>query len=710
MRDATLAKTDTVPENEGESATSKEEVVESSTVTCKKCGVSGLKHQFFGKTKKFCSYTCSKAEMKSQSLKVSWKMKAIKRSASASSKSATPAKRPKIDLKGSFEWKSYLERPDFTAAPVSCFKHVALSDCWDYINVGTKLEIEYKSSDGSSCFWIASVVKVAGYMALLRYEGFGSDSSKDFWVNMCTQPMYPVGWCCEQGIPLTPLKSLENKHIDWKQFFQRRLTGCRTLPSNFCAKVQESLNNRIQHGMTLEVVDKNRISSVRVAKVDEVVGGRLHVSYEAAEEGDEGFWCHERSPLIHPVGWAQVIGHDLRATVDYAVSSLQKTLYRTFDPDDATWDLFMPVRNPPTDMKFKVGMKLEAIDPLNLSTVCVATVTRVLRNNYLMIGIDGMMAANGSDWFCYHASSPCIFPVGFCELNNITLTPPRGYRGEFKWSEYLKQTKSTAAPVGLFKKEIPDHGFKEGMHVEAVDLMEPRLICVGSVTKVVGRLLRVHFDGWDDAYDQWCDCESPDLFPVGWCQVVGYKLEPPRTEVSPETSKKKKKTYSAYKGARKKKKKFSFLGSKTFTYKISPKGNLKASPKSEKKADSGLNNQVTQVTDPSSSPSATNTVDSTERRETVSQDVSKKLFPEPESSVSFFDSETNPKNWSILDVAQFLRINECGSYCQAFSQQRIDGQKFITMNKDDLMTLMGMKVGPALKISHLIQQLRQKLR
>ncbi|KFM67412.1 MBT domain-containing protein 1, partial [Stegodyphus mimosarum] len=97
-------------------------------------------------------------------------------------------------------------------------------------------------------------------------------------------------------------------------------------------------------------------------------------------------------------------------------------------------------------------MKLEAIDPLNLSTICVATVTEVLRNNYLMIGIDGMMAANGSDCFCYHASSPCIFPVGFCESNGITLTPPRGYKGEFKWQEYLKKTKSKAAPVGLFHR------------------------------------------------------------------------------------------------------------------------------------------------------------------------------------------------------------------------------------------------------------------
>jgi len=105
-----------------------------------------------------------------------------------------------------------------------------------------------------------------------------------------------------------------------------------------------------------------------------------------------------------------------------------------------------------------------------------------------------------------------------------------GYDKEFKWFTYLRETKSMAAPVQLFKKDIPKHGFKEGMYLEAVDLMEPRLVCVAKVTKVVGRLLRVHFVGWDETYDQWCDCEAPELFPIGWCQLVGYSLEPPRDE------------------------------------------------------------------------------------------------------------------------------------------------------------------------------------
>lgn len=58
--------------------------------------------------------------------------------------------------------------------------------------------------------------------------------------------------------------------------------------------------------------------------------------------------------------------------------------------------------------------------------------------------------------------------------------------------------------------------------------MEPRLICVATVTRIVGRLLRIHFDGWDNEYDQWVDCQSPDVYPVGWCQIMNYALEGPR--------------------------------------------------------------------------------------------------------------------------------------------------------------------------------------
>lgn len=76
-------------------------------------------------------------------------------------------------------------------------------------------------------------------------------------------------------------------------------------------------------------------------------------------------------------------------------------------------------------------------------------------------------------------------------------------------------------------QDCPNHGFRVGMKLEAVDLMEPRLICVATVRRVVHRLLSIHFDGWDSEYDQWVDCESPDIYPVGWCELTGYQLQPP---------------------------------------------------------------------------------------------------------------------------------------------------------------------------------------
>ncbi len=70
-------------------------------------------------------------------------------------------------------------------------------------------------------------------------------------------------------------------------------------------------------------------------------------------------------------------------------------------------------------------MKLEAIDPLNLSAICVATVARVLRNDYIMVKIDGY-SVDDSDIFCYHRSSSSILPAGFCQKNSITLKEPFG--------------------------------------------------------------------------------------------------------------------------------------------------------------------------------------------------------------------------------------------------------------------------------------------
>ncbi|TMS01699.1 MBT domain-containing protein 1 [Larimichthys crocea] len=334
-----------------------------------------------------------------------------------------------------------------------------------------------------------------GFKALLRYEGFDGDSTRDFWLNLCVPDIHPV---------------------------------------------QDSMQVPFKKQMRVEVVDKTHLCRTRVALVE-----------QECEDGSDDFWCHMYSPLIHSIGWSRSIGHRFKR------SDVSKKLSAQMD---APGQLFAKVKEvDQSGSWFEDGMKLEAIDPLNLSAICVATVRKVLADGYLMIGIDGSEAADGSDWFCYHSTSPSIFPSGFCEINNIELTPPRGYTNlPFRWFEYLKEAKSVAAPVNLFNKDVPNHGFRPGMKLEAVDLMEPRLVCVATVTRIVHRLLRIHFDGWEDEYDQWVDCESPDLYPVGWCQLTGYQLQPPAVnagcrDLQSAASKQRKKSQQ-YKGQKKKRK------------------------------------------------------------------------------------------------------------------------------------------------------------
>ena len=69
-----------------------------------------------------------------------------------------------------------------------------MSDCWDNIIVGMKVEVENRDADGlgsifAEAFWVASVLRISGYKALLRYEGFGqvtnfllpAKSNQDFY-------------------------------------------------------------------------------------------------------------------------------------------------------------------------------------------------------------------------------------------------------------------------------------------------------------------------------------------------------------------------------------------------------------------------------------------------------------------------------------------------------------------------------------------------
>ena len=71
------------------------------------------------------------------------------------------------------------------------------------------------------------------------------------------------------------------------------------------------------------------------------------------------------------MGWARKVGHQVVASQEY----FERCAMDNYIATDCTPDMFPEYRPPPGN--FVAGMKLEAVDPLNLATVCVATVMKV---------------------------------------------------------------------------------------------------------------------------------------------------------------------------------------------------------------------------------------------------------------------------------------------------------------------------------------------
>ncbi|XP_039990968.1 lethal(3)malignant brain tumor-like protein 2 isoform X2 [Xiphias gladius] len=502
-------------------------------VVCEMCGTTGNISTFFSKSKRFCSISCSRSyssNSKKSSILARLQGKPPSKKATVLNKvNKAPPTPTGLDESG-FEWGAYLEREASLAASVSCFRHAPLCAQWDDITVGMKVEVLNTNAVlPSKVYWIATVIQIAGYKALLRYEGFERDSGHDFWCSLVSGELKPIGWCAMTSKLLVPPQDVKQNISDWKEYLMKKLVGANTLPVDFYLKLTEDLRTSFRIGMRVEVVDPKHVSRTRVAIIDSIIGGRLQLVYadqsDAPENAVSDFWCHMWSPLLHPLGWSSKVGHAIKApanSVEAGASGLRGN-------SDSTFQLFKKPRIVYMEGSFfEEGMKLEAIDPLNLGNICVATVHKVLLDGYLMVGIDCTTSSNGSDWFCYHASSHAILPVDFCKKNNIPLTVPQGYDSQtFTWDKYLKETKAKAAPARLFTTDYPGHSFSANMKLEAVDLMEPRLVCVATVKHCVGRLLLIHFDGWEDEFDQWVDHQSPDIYPVGWCELMGYQLQPP---------------------------------------------------------------------------------------------------------------------------------------------------------------------------------------
>lgn len=79
----------------------------------------------------------------------------------------------------------------------------------EFLVVGNKhvVPTREKRDSVSKCLSLVVFSVLTGYRALLRYEGFENDDGHDFWCNLGTVDIHPIGWCAINSKILVPPQS-----------------------------------------------------------------------------------------------------------------------------------------------------------------------------------------------------------------------------------------------------------------------------------------------------------------------------------------------------------------------------------------------------------------------------------------------------------------------------------------------------------------------
>ncbi|XP_070610530.1 scm-like with four MBT domains protein 2 isoform X2 [Erythrolamprus reginae] len=435
-----------------------------------------------------------------------------------------------------FSWDEYLEETESTAAPHSLFKHVEIS-LQSSLQPGMKLEVANKHS--TDTYWVATTIATCGQLLLLRYCGYEDDRRADFWCDVMTADLHPVGWCTQNGKVLRPPDAIKEKYLDWTEFLIRDLTGSRTVPANLLEGPLRGKNalDLITLDSLIELQDGQNPFHFWIVSVVENVGGRLCLRYAGLEETDScDQWLFYLDWRLRPVGWCQENKYQLEPPAE--ISSLKtasewQTALNSALSEAENRSLPMEVFKDHADLRshsFTAGMKLEAVDRREPAAICPATITKVFNHHFVQVTLDDLRPEPGNASMLCHTDSLGLLPVQWCLKNGVHLTSPKGYSNpDFDWADYQKQCGAEAAPEGCFSNAFCNRAFRKNMMLEAVNPQNPAEICVASVTSIKGRLMWLSFEGLPRApsSEYIVDVESMDIFPVGWCEANGYKLLAP---------------------------------------------------------------------------------------------------------------------------------------------------------------------------------------
>uniref|UniRef100_A0A8D8QCX2 Lethal(3)malignant brain tumor-like protein 4 n=1 Tax=Cacopsylla melanoneura TaxID=428564 RepID=A0A8D8QCX2_9HEMI len=398
---------------------------------CKGCGCYGDLADFINRD--YCSGECRVMYRKQQEANISNNSSAgaTAPSGGASQKSAGAKPISEESLQVAYtkaapvwSWKQYLQtgpgrlgRP----APFRAFRYEPSKPWLNSFRVGHKMEAKDPVVESRIC--VATCVAVKGPRIRVHFDAF--PDSYDFWVNCNCPDLYPCGWNVQfhrRILAPSALAQLGMKTFSWGKYLQ--LTKSVPAPEA-CFACNHMPPSVFKIGRKLEAIDKKRSSLFHVATVKDVIGTRIRIHIDGADERSD-YWTDIGSAYIRPVGWCRRNKVKLVPPPNVVSSPPERTYVFNWDSYLRATDtvqvpeegfIQMPLLN-----VFEPGMKVEAVDPRCPGLIRVATVNAV-EETRIKLGFDGFPSYLDT-WFDY--DSVDVHPPGWCRRMGHPLEPPVG--------------------------------------------------------------------------------------------------------------------------------------------------------------------------------------------------------------------------------------------------------------------------------------------
>lgn len=437
------------------------------------------------------------------------------------------------------------------------------------------------------------------------------------------------------------------------------------------------------------------------------MGDKVLIHFDGWEDTYD-YWCDITSPNIHHVNWCQDNGLQLSPPNDWKEGS------------PFNWEIFfnkskttaVPARafKPRSPVGFEVGMKLEVVDKRNPILVRVATICDTM-NHLIKVHFDGWSISYD---YWLDDDSPDIHPAGWCNKTGHPLTPPiditdlvvapgqsgcptpgcKGI-GHIKGAKYIGHHSHFGCPyssANMNKETTLQDRLGSTRAEECNQTPSPSPTGIGS-TKTFK-----HLEQGSSPTEE----KNINLMPGN--EITTEKqnnVSVPSSSPPPTPPSKTKLTNGEVPKVRTK----STRGRKPRSYYLNmgdrlPPKPLPGKPHKDKDKDKGnLHNGIHQSVFMSAMVSNPN------KDLPLCWDQHSKLLP----GVDRIGGNDVTK-WSIDQVTNFVKtLPGCEEQAKVFKEEQIDGEAFLLMTQTDIVKIMNIKLGPALKIYNSILMFKNSI-